>query len=344
MTDKRVAPVRLIDVAEQAGVSLTTASFAMSGRNGVSEQVATRIRAIAAELGYVPNMQARSLASGASSIVGLVVHDIADPYFAELSAAVAGAADEIGLMVQICQSSRDLEHELREVSALVANRVRAVILAGSGRLNGSQQSATYAELKRYQATGGRVTMIGRHRTGLDAVLCDNVGAGRLLGEHFIALGHRRIAIASGPADLATAHDRLEGVLDALQAGGISPDDVPVAHHSFTHEGGREATLRLLEDHEDLTAIIALNDAMAAGVLAALRELGRMVPDEVSVAGFDDVAVAADLGPGLTTIRFPLADMGKEALHVALKPTSTRARRKTFPGILMARGSSGAPRQ
>lgn len=342
MTDKRVGPVRLIDVAEQAGVSLTTASFAMSGRNGVSEEVAARIRAIAAELGYVPNMQARSLASGASSVVGLVVHDIADPYFAELAAAVAGAADEIGLMVQICQSSRDLEHELREVGALVANRVRAVILAGSGRLHEQRQSATYAELKRYQATGGRVTMIGRHPVGLDAVLSDNVEAGRTLGHHFVELGHRRIGIASGPADLATAHDRLQGVLEALTAGGIDPASVPVSRHAFTHEGGRAATAQLLEEHPDITGILALNDAMAAGALSMLRELGQPVPGRVSVAGFDDVAVAADLGPGLTTIRFPLAEMGKAALEIALKPTTARARRKVFTGTLMARGSTAPP--
>lgn len=342
MTDKRVGPVRLIDVAEQAGVSLTTASFAMSGRNGVSEEVAARIRAIAADLGYVPNMQARSLASGASSVVGLVVHDIADPYFAELAAAVASAADDIGLMVQICQSSRNLEHELREVGSLVASRVRAVILAGSGRLHAQRQSATYAELKRYQATGGRVAMIGRHHVGLDAVLSDNVEAGRILGDHFLDLGHRHIAIASGPADLATAHDRLQGVLGAVAAADIDPDDVPVARNTFTHGGGRAATAQLLEEHPETTGIIALNDAMAAGALSMLRELGHDVPGRVSVAGFDDVAVAADLGPGLTTIRFPLADMGRAALEIALKPTTTRARRKVFAGSLMARGSTASP--
>ena len=336
------SPVRLIDVARAANVSLTTASFAMSGRSGVSEPVAARVRAIAAELGYVPNMQARSLASGASSTIGLVVHDLADPYFAELAAAVVGSAKDLGLMVQVSQSSRDLTHELQQVRSLVASRVLAIIMAGSGRVRSPEQEASYDELERYQATGGRVATIGRHRSAFDAVVPQNREAGRLIGAHFVELGHEHLGIAAGPTQLVTALDRLRGVRAALDEAGIPRDQVHVSHTAFTHAGGAEATRELLARDPRITGIIALNDAMAAGVLAALRDDGRSVPGDVSVSGVDDVAVAADLGPGLTTIRYPLQLMGELAVKLALKPPGTRPRREPVPGTLVARGSTAPP--
>lgn len=342
MSQRPVSPVRLIDVAQRAGVSLTTASFAMSGRSGVSEAVAAKVREIAAELGYVPNMQARSLASGASSTVGVVVHDLADPYFAELAASVVRSANDIGLMVQICQSSRDASHELREVRNLVANRVRAIIMAGSAHLHSTEQAATYAELRRFEATGGRVAMIGRHPAPLDAVVPDNVPLGRLMGEHFLELGHREVGIIGGPDDLAATVDRLRGVLDAFEN---SPHDTVthVRHTTFNHSGGQQVTHELIAEHPGITGIIALNDAMAGGALAALREAGCSVPGDVSVSGFDDVSVAADLGPGLTTIHLPLDEMGARALALALKPAASRARRSAADGRLAARGSTAPPR-
>ncbi len=340
MAGGRQSPARLIDVAERAGVSLTTASFAMSGRPGVSEAVAQKVRAIAAELGYVPNMQARSLASGASTMLGLVVHDIADPYFGELASSVVETADRLGLMVQICQSSRDPANELTQVRTLVASRVRGIIMAGSGTLNGGSD-ATYEELARFQSTGGKVAMIGRHRAPLDAVVPGNRAGGRAIGEHVATLGHRTVGIAAGPEGLASAQDRLAGVTEALRAQ-ETPVNVIIEHSAFTHAGGASATEALLRRRPDLTAIVALNDSMAAGVIKALRNAGRSIPGEVTVTGFDDVQVAGDLGPGLTTYRLPLREMGAAAVELALKEPTTRPRRRQVTGELIVRRSSAPP--
>lgn len=342
MPQRRQTPARLIDVAEKAGVSLTTASFAMSGRPGVSEAVAERVRAIAAELGYVPNMQARSLASGASSTLGLLVHDIADPYFAELASAVVASAADLGLTVQICQSSRDPQQEITQVRTLVASRVRALIMAGSGRTGTSDARATYDELERFQSTGGRVAMIGRHRTPLDAVVPDNTAGGALVGTHLRELGHTRVGIVAGPNDLASAADRLRGVTEALTSGRRRVD-LFVEHSPFDHAGGEAAADRLLSDHPDITALVALNDSMAAGVLATTRRRGHDIPGHISVTGFDDVRVAADLGPGLTTVRLPLHKMGTSAVALAMKQPANRARRIQIPVELVVRGSTGPPR-
>jgi LacI family transcriptional regulator len=332
--------LRLVDVAERAGVSLATASRALAGRDGVSEEVANRIRDISRELGYVANPYARTLAGGASSTVGLVVHQVDDPYFSEIAGGVIQVADEQSLLVQICHSGRDPDYELRQIRHLIAQRVGIIIIAGSGYSDLRVEAEAKAELSAFQGLGGRVAVIGRHALGVDAVLPDNTDGGRALGDHLIGLGHRRIAVAAGTPGLTTVADRLAGVAAALRAHGLSLDDLPVVHTDFTRDGGRAATERILADHPDTTAIVALNDAMAMGVLSALRARRVAVPDRMSVVGFDDVSVAADLAPSLTTVRLPMTDMGRMALQLALKPRSARPRRRATGHRLIVRDSTG----
>lgn len=332
--------IRLIDVAERAGVSLATASRSLAGREGVSEQVAERVRQVAAELRYVANLHARTLAGGPTSVVGLIVHQIDDPYFSEIASGVIQVANDRGLMVQICHSARDPESELQQIRTLIANRVRAIIVAGSGYVDAKVQAESKEELAAFEESGGRVAVIGRHFLRADAVLPDNEAAGFAVANHVLSLGHRKIAIASGAETLTTVADRLAGITRALVAARVTVKRIPVIHTDFTRDGGREAAERIVVDHPDTTAIIALNDAMAIGVLAALRAHGYSVPEQMSVAGFDDVAVAADLAPSLTTVRLPMAEMGELALSMALKPSSTKPRRKQTGHKLMIRDSTG----
>ena len=332
--------LRLVDIAERAGVSLATASRALAGRDGVSEEVAARIRQISEEMGYVANPYARTLAGGASSTVGLVVHQVDDPYFSEIAGGVIRVADEQGLLVQICHSGRDPEHELRQIRHLINQRVRIIIVAGSGFVDTRHETAARDELSAYVRGGGRVAVIGRHSLGVDAVLPDNEAGGRDLTRHLLELGHRRIAIASGSPDLNTVVDRMAGVAAALKEAGRSMADLPVVHTDFTRDGGVAATEQILRDHPDTTAIIALNDAMAMGALSTLRAHGVPVPERMSVVGFDDVSVAADLAPSLTTIRLPMTDMGKMALALALRPPTARPRRRSTGHTLVVRDSTG----
>lgn len=335
--------LRLVDVAQRAGVSLATASRALAGRDGVSEEVAARVRSVSRELGYVANPFARTLAGGASTTVGLVVHQVDDPYFSEIAGGVIQLADQQGLLVQICHSGRDPDHELRQIRHLIAQRVGIIIIAGSGYSDPRLEAEAKAELDAYQQAGGRVAVIGRHSLGVDAVLPDNEAGGEALGSFLLELGHTRIAVVAGTGALTTVADRLAGVAAALRSRGRSIDDLPVVHTDFIREGGRDAADRILRDHPDTTAIIALNDAMAMGVLSMLREREIAVPGRMSVVGFDDVSVAADLAPALTTIRLPMTDMGRMALELALKPRASRARRRSTGHQLIVRDSTGAPR-
>lgn len=339
---KRGPTLRLQDVAEEAGVSIATASRSLSGAAGVSEVVAEQVRVVARRMGYIANFHARSLAAGTSRSVGLVVHEIGDPYFAEIASGVLRVGAREGLTVQICHTGRDPERELEQVRMLVANRVGALIIAGSGFVDARLQASAKADLQNYRAAGGRVAVIGRHQLGVDAVLPDNIGGGRAIAEHVLGLGHRRVAIATGSRGLTTIADRLAGVAEAFEAAGLTIEGVPVIEAEFTREGGKVAADRILTYHRDVTAVIALNDDMAIGILSVLRTHGIRVPEQLSVSGFDDVAVAGDLAPSLTTVRLPMVEMGELALELALKEPASRPRRRVAKHELVARDSTAPP--
>ncbi|MGH8825392.1 MAG: LacI family DNA-binding transcriptional regulator [Jiangellaceae bacterium] len=334
---------RLVDVAESAGVSLATASRALAGRDGVSPSLAERVRDVAVSLGYVPNAHARALAGAAQPMVGLIVHDVADPYFAEIAKGVLRVADEQGLMVLINQSERQPEIELNRIRSLRAHRVGSIVLAGSGYVDAAQEADVAAEVLAFRDAGGRVALVGRHHLPVDAVLPDNQAGGRTAVRHLLDLGHRRIAVVAGPANLSTVADRLAGVLEEVEAAGTDPGDLVVEHDAFSRDGGVAATRRLLERGTDATAILALTDVMAMGALSVLRSAGRPVPGEISVMGFDDVTVAADLAPALTTVRLPMAEMGAMALGLTLRAPAARPRRRRTGHQLVIRDSTAPPR-
>lgn len=334
--------VRLVDVAARAGVSIATASRALSGANGVSGRVAEDVRVVAAELGYVVNAHARRLAGGSNSSVGLLVHEIGDAYFSEIASGVLQVASKRGLTVQICHTGRDPEGEVAQLRALIANRVGAIVIAGSGYVDPGAQARARAELQSYERIGGRVAVIGRHHLSTDAVLPDNVAGGRSIARHVLSLGHRNVAVVTGSRQLTTVADRLAGIESALTEVGLSLAHLPVVEAAFTRAGGKESTERLLDERPGVTSVLALNDDMAMGVLSVLRGRGIAVPRQVSVTGFDDVPVAQDLSPSLTTIRLPMAQLGAQALTLALKPPSARRRRRTTGHELVVRDSTGPP--
>lgn len=334
--------LRLQDVAEAAGVSMATASRSLSGTAGVSESVAERVRDVAREMGYVANIHARSLAGGASRTVGLVVHEIGDPYFSEIASGVLRVGSREGLMVQICHTGRDPGQELAQLRMLIANRVDTIVIAGSGFVDPAMQAAARADLQAFRRAGGRVAVIGRHHLGVDAVLPDNLEGARAVAGHLLDLGHRRIAVATGSRVLTTVADRLAGVEEAFAAAGLDFSRVAVVEAEFTRAGGKVAAERILAEHPDVTAILAVNDDMAIGILSVLRARGVAVPGQVSITGFDDVAVAGDLSPSLTTVRLPMAEMGELALQLALKEPGSRPRRRQVGAELVVRDSTSRP--
>ncbi|MDN5803069.1 MAG: LacI family transcriptional regulator [Microlunatus sp.] len=331
--------VRLSDVARAAGVSIATASRSLRGLAGVSDTVAERVRDLAQDMGYVTNTYARTLAGGRTTIVGLIVHQIDDPYFAELAAGVVRAAEEQELIVQIGHSGRDPERELKQIRTLVAQRARAVIVAGSGYTDARREAAARELLARYEYVGGRAAVVGRHFLGVDAVLPDNSGAAALTARHLVELGHRDLVVVSGPVDLTTVQDRQREALAVLTAAGAR---ARVVETDFTGHDAGSATVTALRANPEATAVLALSDAMAISVLTCLRRAEIEVPTQVSVAGIDDVEVAEIVSPSLTTAAFPLADLGREAMALTTRPRAHRPRRKMIPAELIVRESTAAP--
>ena len=313
----RTHPVRLADVADLAGVSIATASRVLNGTDRpVGEHLRARVLDAAAELRYTPNANAQAVARGASNTIGLIVHDITDPYFSTIAAGVTQLAEEHGTVVLLANTRRRPELEREYVAMMSAQRARAVIIVGSRYASRKENEALSAEIARFTAAGGRAACVSQNRLAIDTVVPQNFTGARQLAEALLELGHRRFAVLAGPHDLLTARDRLRGFEAALD--GLDGTSVRVVHGPFTRDGGYDAARELATDGLDETCVFAVNDVMAVGAIAAFRELGIGVPGEVSVAGFDDIAPLRDLLPPLTTVRLPLEAMGTAAAEMALE--------------------------
>jgi LacI family transcriptional regulator len=337
--------VKLEDVALHAGVSLSTASRVLNGppsHRGRAE-LRGRVLASAQALGYVPNMNARALASSTSNTVGLVVQDVRDPYFAVVAGGAIEVASEHGLMVTIVCTYRDPAQEAKYTSMLRAQRVRAIILAGSAYEDAEPTKAMAVDLEAYCAAGGAVVSITRHRLPGDTVLIENRAGAEELARRLLELGHREFAIAAGPRKLTTCRDRVAGFVSALGDAGIRLRADRIVHADFDRDGGYAAAQRILKRGDLPTCVFAANDAMALGVLAAFRASGVDVPHQVSVTGFGDIPSARDSVPSLSTVHLPLDALGAEAMRLALRTDRGAGDRKlTIGGQVVLRDSTAAP--
>lgn len=334
----------LADVARRARVSPATASRVINGSTKpVAEDLRTRVLSAVDDLRYVPNAHAQSLARAQRSAVGVIVHDVSDPYFAEITRGLQRVAIEHGRLLVICNSYRDPLREREYVELLHANQVAAIVLAGSGIVDPAANKDLAAALVAYGRTGGRVALIGRHTLPGDSVVPANESGGHQLGTHIFGLGHRKVGVIGGPQQLTSTLDRLAGLRTAAREHGTTIPAKRVTYGDFTRDAGAKAAGTLLDAEPGLTAIVAFNDTMAIGALAALRERGIDVPGRVSLAGFDDMPVARDVTPPLTTIRLPLVEMGALAMTMALdNGEQTTPRLERLPAQLITRPSTAPP--
>jgi LacI family transcriptional regulator len=310
----------LAEVARQAGVSLATASRVLNGSSRVVRpELREKVLSAATELRYTPNAHAQALAGGATSTVGVVLHDVSDPYFAQVASGAMRRATEHDLLVMMACTFRDPEREVAYVRMLHRQRAQAIILTGSGYHDRERTEALHAALAAYQSGGGRVAVVSQHRFDVDTVLPDNQGGARKLARTLLELGHRQFALLTGPEHLLTVRDRYLGFRHELgRAAAKLPND-RVVDGGFTRDGGYAATCALHDAGvlDQVSCLVALSDVMAVGAMAALRDLGIRVPDQLSLAGFDDIPAARDLAPPLTTVRLPLEEMGARAVDLVL---------------------------
>lgn len=340
MKPDRRTQVTLEDVARHAGVSLATASRALNGsERKVGAKLVERVRASAAVLDYTPNAQAQAMARGRTNVIGLVVHDIADPYFASIAAGVIEAADEQGLLVTLASTGRSASREVQYVANLRAQRAQAVIIAGSRETETSRKGPLGQELGAFENAGGRVVMISQHRLDTDTIVIENQSGARDLAKALVALGYRRHAVLAGPPSLLTAVDRVNGYRRGLSAHGVSVDPAHVITGAFTRDGGYAAVEQLLPHLEQIDCIFAVNDVMAVGAIAGLHDHNVSVPGDVALAGFDDIATLRDVTPRLTTVAVPLTDIGGQALRLVLQESGPQTRIRRVKGTVIIRDST-----
>jgi LacI family transcriptional regulator len=332
--------VTLDDVAQAAAVSAATASRVLNGIGTVRADLRERVLAAAASLSYAPDAHAQALARASSQVVGVICHDLADPAATGVVRGIMRTASELDLRVSISATFGDPEREIGHVAAMRGQRVRAILLVGSGFEDPAWQQAMNGELGRYTAGGGRVVAVGR-RPGLnvDTVRSGDRTGARDLARTLVGLGHRDFAVLAGPPALTALADRLAGFREELQRAGLPLPPERIAEGAPNRDGGYAAAHGLLASGAGVTCVFAVTDEMAVGALAALRHHGVAVPGRMSLAGFGDIPFAQDLTPSLTTLALPLEDLGRRAVAVAVRSGHTRRNRvERIAGHVVLRSS------
>jgi LacI family transcriptional regulator len=304
----------LADISRRAGVSIATASRVLNGSSHpVSDSTRERVLHAAEELGYRPSELARALVKRTSRIVGVIVGDIVDPYFAEIARGVEDVAARVNHLTMVCNAERRPAAELAHLGVLRDYHAAGVVFAGSGYEDEADTAALRSMVEGLQAGGAVVVALAARDFACPSVQVDNRAAARDATEHLLGLGHRRIAFVQGPPGLHTSAHRQEGFEAAIRAAGAEPFTL---EGGFEYEAGDAAAGELLAGTELPDAILAVNDEVAIGLLTGLRRGGVDVPGDVSVAGIDDTRPARLVD--LTSVSLPLHELGERAARMILE--------------------------
>ncbi len=328
------------DIAHLAGVSHSTVSRALRGSPLVNAETAARIRKIAEEAGYRTSAAARSLVRGRTDTIGVAVTNIADPFVAGVVSGIEDAAEERGYSVFLANSNAEPEREVRVVRAFEERRVDGIIVTSS------RVGALYVPLLERMCVP--VVLLNNQHPGefAHSVMIDNVQASLEVARHLVGLGHRRIAYLGDRFGYQSDTERLAGYRQALEEAGIELAPELVVHGNGKPEGGEEAMARLLELDVRPTAVFCYNDMSALGAMRQVRAQGLRIPDDLSVAGFDDLYISQYLEPPLTTVRQPMREMGRMAMETLLNIFSGSDSNVDLrvPGELIVRGSTARPKE
>jgi LacI family transcriptional regulator len=328
------------DVAKRAGVAAITASRVVNSSGYASQEVRERVLQAAAELGYVPNTLARSLRSRRSDTLALVLTDITNPFFTTVARGVEDAASDAGYMVIFCNTDESEEEERKYINVLLQKRVDGILLVPAR--DGLQSLRAAREQRIPIVVLDRRLPDGEQTGRADVVRCDSRGGAYDLTRLLLNLGHRRIALLNGPGAVSTAADRAAGFHDALDEAGLRAG-AAVLSGSFTQVSGAEMARQALQRNPQPTALIAGNNFIAIGALNALRELGLRVPEDIALAGFDDLPPALVTFPFLTVASQPAYAMGQAATRLLLERLNGCQDdffEVVLPVELIVRGSSG----
>ena len=311
------------DVAELAGVSRTTVSFVLNDVSGVkiSEETRQRVLEAAHQLNYYPASAARSLASGRTNVIGLVVcqsstNVFADAFLPEVIRGLGEVAQERGFRI-LLESVADVTQPEAYVALVREKYIDGLIVSGP--------RSDDAQLPRLAEEGVPIVLLGQlNEVDFNFVDVDNIGAARMATEHLIGLGHRRIGlITNAPRQYTACRDRLQGYRLALEAHDLPYDDNLVRYGDFREESGYEAMSQLLASSKRPTATFVASDLVAFGAMEAIKEQGLAIPEDIAIVGFDDVRLARYVDPPLTTIHLPAYEQGRCAGDLLIRLINSR---------------------
>lgn len=299
------------DVARLAGVSVATVSAAMSGTAYVSPPLRDRVNEAVISLGYRRNAVASNLKRGRTSLIGLIVPDITNPFYTEFVANVQSHARAEGLTVTLGVSDHDPACEADFMQLMASLKAEAVVVCSVG------YDARWTELI-HRGPDLNIVLVDSIPSGVDTdwVEINNFRTGELATDHILSFGHRRVAVVAGPPLSRTSSERVRGFMAAVARAGLRPEDCPVVHGAFQIEPAYCAVTELLREGTRPTAIFVCNNHMLIGVMRALSDLNIRVPHDISVVSVDDFPWAPAFRPALTTVRQPIAAMAKAAFDLA----------------------------
>ena len=299
-------------VAERAGVSISTVSHVINNTRVVSDDVRQRVQHVIDDMRYIPSAVARSLKNDKTNTIGVLVPNSSKPYFAELTRWIEDAAFQLGYNIILCNAQgagHGRQKQAAYLRLLMEKRIDGLVLVASGA-DGEQDL-----LERHDNVP--VVQLERALPGLpaDLILASQEDGAYQATRHLIELGHRSIACVSGPADLPCARSRVTGFVRAMDEAALQVSDTRIVHAEFTSAGGHAAFGRLLAQEHPPTAVFVTSDLMALGGLCAAGAAGVRVPSELSVVGFDDIAGARYASPPLTTVAPPKREMARLAIEL-----------------------------
>lgn len=334
-------PPTILDVAKRAGVAPITVSRVINRSGYYSQETLERVESAVAELGYVPNTLARSLRSKRTQTLALVITDITNPFFTSIARGVEDTASDAGFTVIFCNTDESEVEERQYVQVLLQKKVDGILLVPA------RSSAQSIEFIHKQNTP--VVVLDRRipEAKADVVRCDSEGGAYHLVQLLISLGHRRIAILSGPDRVSTSLDRVAGCQRALDEAGIDAESRLILSGEFTQNSGYNMAIEALAVTPPPTALFAANNFIAIGALRAIRDSGLRVPEDLSLVGFDDLPPTLVTFPFLTVASQPAYEMGQKATELLLnrlnKNISGDYQEIVLPTELIVRQSSGPAR-
>ena len=337
--------ITIYDIAKEAGVSAATVSRVLTKSANVRPEKREKVLELVRKYNFKPNALAKGLADTKSKVIGILTADVRNPYYAELFVACEQAAQEAGYSVLLFNTLGEIDLEERMLEKLQAQRVDAIIQMG-GRVDDLVSNLEYVELVNQVMASVPVVVTGKlEGTACSMVRIDSMGAMDLLMDHLIGLGHERIAFVGGNMAVLSTYEKLLRYKQVLKENNIPYDRELILEGSYNEKSGYEQMNRLFEKNIPVTAVVAVNDFAAAGIVRSIMEHGYRIPEDISLVSFDNTYIAELMIPRLTSIDYDYAEFGRKLVKTAVDEIEGGEGRRfvTVTPVLIERESSGRAR-